>query len=548
MAKRKVRKGKPQFTPRQREVESEDMKSRPNRVRPDRRGTYDATTSMPNDWRWYAQNEQLVRDYASYPFGTPLGNPKQFGASGNYGLNYGSYPGVMAIDFYPAIGYADNENSPINVAMRRVYSYVRHANSGASNYDAPDLMLYLICVDSAIMFHSWIKRLYGVMQDYTPWNRYYPKYLVQMMGFDFDDIEANLNDLRGYINQYAVKLSQLWVPNSMSYMARHSWMCEGLYTDSTSPKAQTYFYNPAGFYKFTLDTDGVGSAAMTAKPANLTLSSLITFGNSLLNPMISNEDFGIMSGDILKAFGEGGIIRIEGITEGYQILPVYSQEVLSQIENSTQVDANYRSFNVTQTTSVGTGFLVSTPVSQKILYSGVGTAPAATDDGFIAAIEGPKLLNFHHQGITPEEVMVATRLSQILENVKYVSSGSAVSLTADVTTAGSEVIVRYRMGFLQYTDSGVILQSPDVDSFDTVRTSADWSSIQDSFTRLAMMENFDWHPWLSLAYVEVTSNSVIAHGPQIQMVDADFYTFLDRNNLKNMTMTALLSEFSIPQI
>lgn len=195
---KKSRKGD-QFTKRQREVESEDMKKVPNNVRRDASNMH---ACKPNDWRWYAQNEQLMRDYASYSFNNPVG---EIMLTGNPRIDSASVPGVMALRFYPCIGFANDETSPINVAMRRLYSFVRHANSGASNYDAPDLMMYCVAVDSAYMFLAHMKRVYGVMLNYTPFNRYYPKALVAAMQFNFDNIEKNLNDFRGYINQYAIK-------------------------------------------------------------------------------------------------------------------------------------------------------------------------------------------------------------------------------------------------------------------------------------------------------------------------------------------------------
>lgn len=579
--KNRQKKQQPKFSKRQRAVESEDMRSE-SKLTPDTRGSdTDFHSGTPNDWRWYAQNPQLVHDYASYPFGAPVGNLMQYG---NPTYDGQSVPGVCAIYFSPAIGFAADENSPINVAMRRLYSYVRHANSGASNYDAPDLMLYMLSVDSAVMYHEYLKRAYGVLQDYTPFNRYYPKVLIEAMGMNFDDLVANIAAFRGYINQFAIKLSQLWIPNSMSYMARHAWMCQGIYTDSTSEKAQTYMYVPDYFMQFALDSDGVGSVNAIPGPARSStkakFSDLVDFGNSLLNPMIANEDFGIMSGDILKAFGSSGIVRPLAITENYQILPVYNQEVLSQMENATifnlsPLGTDNTLFSVKQATAVGTGYLTSTLNKIQMILgeswsNGEYTNLACTAIANVYAQK--RLLNMHHSGVTPEEVMVATRLTNIIEKpsswtFQYNTNTQQLLLTADIRTVGSEIVTRARVFSITGNTSTGVSTGVSAWSFATgmaigVNALAksgggvtDLNKFANVLNGITKLSAFDWHPPVFLS-LGITVQSATSGGSNVNQVvtptapfqDIDYYTFLDKNNLYNMTNAALLSEFSIPQI
>lgn len=518
----------------------------------------DAHTSTPNDWRWYAQNAQLIKDYASYPFGVPVGNRLNVGIPT---IDAGSIPGLMALYFIPRIGVANSENDPINIAMRRMYSFVRHANSGSANYDAPDLMIYMLSVDGALMYHAYLKRLYAVMMDYTAFNRYYPRALVEANMVDFTDLEANLVQLRGYINQYAVKLSQLWVPNSMSYMARHVWMCEGMYTDSVSAKAQTYMYVPFKFFKFALDSQGVGSVTY-ASPwdfagQRVRVADLISFGNELLNPMISNEDFGIMSGDILKAFGASGIISVQGISEGYQVVPMYSREVLSQIENSTILGATPTPA-ITQQTAVGTGYLTQdNTFNYGVTATGIQASTATNvADAAHAPLMAKHMLNFHDQAPTPEEVMVATRLTQIAgpaTNVAY--SNGRVTWDAKVETLGSEYVGLGAIFTYVYNTSGTVelqsdfFQTNMIYSMNTSSTNNNVAKITSSITRfLARLSTFDWHPQITVHVLCNNDGDMTWSDPQGRFMDVDFYTLLDSNNLANMSLTAILSELTIPQI
>lgn len=545
-------KGKNQFTPRQREVESEDMKKYPNEVKSEQRRNCDAYASKPNDWRWYAQNEQLVTDVASFQYATALGTVLRTGIPS---IDSVTVPGVMSLEFVPSIGFASIETDPINVAMRRLYAFVRHANSGSKNYEAPDLMLYTMCVDSAHMFLSYMKRIYGVMLDYTPKNRYYPKALIRAMNVNFSSIESNLNDFRGYINQFAVKLSQLWIPNSFSMLARHSWMCEGMYTDSSSSKPQTYIYVPTAFYFFAteLSEGNVGGARLVPIFRNgdngttSTFEDLINYGNSMLENMIVNEDFGVMGGDILKAFGEAGIIKPMGIAENYQILPEYNQEVLSQIENSTAV-GTVSNADITQKTALGTGSLVSMPKATINFGSGYTNIATAAGVAIRQAITGNIMLNFHHDSPAAPEAMVATRLANILSNVVVeVAEGGNLVATGNVATAATEIVETYKIYYYKISNVAELVSIPFtsvmIEILGTMATSAF------PITGRPMLSAFDWHPAVIEIIVTTEGGTVSAATvSSLPLKDYDVFATITEANLSKMAEVALLSELTIPQL
>lgn len=514
-------------------------------------------SSADNDWSWYAQNPQLLKDYASYPFGNPLGCTLT--DQNSYFKN--PIPGVCTIWFAPSIGYSTDETSPINVAMRKLYSYVRHANSGAANYDAPDLMLYVLCVDSARMYLEWMKRIYGVFFNYTAFNRYYPRILVEAMGGDYDNLEANLAAFRGYINQYAVKLNQLWVPEGLSYTKRHQWLCSHYYVDSQdSYKAQTYVHVPYAYYRFEVTGDpAVGQATLVDSPAG-DLAAIIRFGNGLLNPLITNEDIGIMSGDILKAYGANGVAVTTGIAEDYRVLPEYSKEVLSQIENCTLCGTNIirPSFDVTQDTTIGGGFLKSSPkvnifpVGSETLVQPQASVQQNIADALAAPITGPRMLNLHHSDVKPEDVIVATRGMAAFENPQYSwnAGNTAPQATVEIH-GGSEVYLSAT--FLLYN----VAQGKTFNY--SVRT-ADWTKLQagtidnavtkfsQCIDKFGIVEQFDWHPLIYPNVMVSKEQDYSWTKLSYPFIDTDNYTFVSPANIKNMHMTALLSEFTIPMV
>lgn len=536
----------------------------------DSRDRRDCYRSKDNDPAWYAQNPQLIRDYASYPFGIALGTPLNLG--GQYQAK-DAIIGLAAYYFAPTVGTPQDANAPVNIAMRNIYSYVRHANSGHSNYDAPDLMLYLLAMDSVYMYHSFLKRIAGLVLDYTTLNRYYPAALVRAMGVDFDDVSSHIQDFRGFINQYAVKMGSMCVPNSMSYMARHTWMVEGIYVDSNTSKAQTYFYTPSAFLQFERDSSSqAGELAYASfchpELQNITsnalksYSDLVQFGNSLLNPILQEEDFNIMSGDILKAFGTEGVVKVSGIAEGYMILPQYSPEVLSQMENAT-VFNGYFNNRIVQDTSVDGGYLKVTDtnftqvISRNVSVTSMGTAYA---NQIFDAYMRKHVLNFHHSDVTPEEVMVATRLTNMIPTFTSapelvpVSSGTQVRIT--IPTLGSEAITAATAYFFRYNQNGVHMIEVPMSRVNTniVDNGAGATSLVAATNSLAVdisrLNSLDWHPAVTPVAIVKKPDGVVEFvtGYVANAIDYDNYTTLDMDNLSNMTTAALLSQFSVPQM
>lgn len=110
-----------------------------------------------NDPGWYEVSPELTRDVASIPFniitgsGLPKVNVPNSGTTiAMLGNDFSdcALPGVFAIRYVPTIGTSAGPTSAVNVAGRSIYSWVRHQNSGHSNYEAVDLLDYILAMDS----------------------------------------------------------------------------------------------------------------------------------------------------------------------------------------------------------------------------------------------------------------------------------------------------------------------------------------------------------------------------------------------------------------
>ena len=551
--------------------------------------------SKENDWRWYAQNEQLLRDTASFPYSWPLGNPLTLFPTEAEG-NGSTVPGVMAIHISPAIGYAEADSvAPVNVAARNVYTFVRHQNSGHVNYDAPDLMLYLLAMDSCYSYIAWLKRIYGVMMTFSYTNRYYPQAVVTAMEVDFDDIHTHLADFRAFINSLAVRVGSMAIPANMSYMARHMWMYSGLYYDTPQDKAQTYLYQPTGFYQFNLNPES-SAGELVFKPlsksvsetdfehrfshtseelALLKFADLVAYGEQLLRPVLQSEDMNIMSGDILKAYLPANIYKIDMINESYTVLPAYVEEVLDQINNLRFIgfpigDRAQTVFTGVTGKAAGNvvqdatkGYLESNP--KYFCWNNMPATYAAEKipNRVFIPYNANVMINFQHGDINPANTMVASRLANIVSGRPEINEKAGYAFS-DVETVGSEVAnygVVYR--YTKDMSRGMLLIATEAiftaintqvsDSAMTTPTqiTAMLSKNMQALARAAMFTVFDRHPRIAQFAISTIEDSGVIKDYASAFAgflgDVNYYALLDAEALKRLATTALLSEFDVTQ-
>lgn len=589
--------------------ERRDVEIRDTAEREFRTDKYDAYHSKPNDPRWYASSEQLLRDAASYPYAYPLGTLVDYGANAAVsGSDMAqSIPGIMAIKTSITYGNSQDAVSPLNMAAKNIYSFVVHANSRNYKYDAPDLMLYLAAIDSLNAHLSFMKRIYGTAMLTSPVNRYYPQAAVTAMNVDYNDIRQNLSDLRTYINVTAARIGSLVVPANMSFMAKHEWMYAGIYADAPTGKAQTYMFVPATYNVYELDGDGAGylhnynlwgeSANTPESPSGewklLTYADLRFITESMLNPIlntIGDQDFGMMGADILRAYGPEGVHRVEMIPENYSVYPVFDEEVLQQIQNcsavgpfeyngATAANPTTADNKANLTQSANKNYLVYNPSFQR---AAMFNPPDVTENTFADTMDqtitptiasrlagfnilaSNRVITFNKESITPADTMEATRMTNILE---LPATGSAVTTCL---TLGSEVVHDFAIYYYGYDDSNnwvlkgvnhIEISKVATVGYDVASSSTSQHplSVGNAATLLARWASelsvFDYHPAVCFATSTLLSNSPNnTTWAQVRnsawggyCFDVSNYTVIDKQGLIEMAQVALLSEFDVTQ-
>lgn len=483
-----------------------------------------------NDPSWYALSSQLLKDAASFSFNNPLGTSFTLGD----GTGRMVVPGVQAFYFIPTIGRSGDASSPVNVASRRIYTYVRHANSGKTNYDSPDLMLYLMAVDSAFMVYTHIARVIGLVGTFSQYNRYLPEAVIGACGVTPSSITNDIADARMKLNVLGAKLNSLAVPNTFAIYKRHSWLASNVYMDSPTLKAQLYVTVPIGMYKYQ---EGPASGAspnylkFVPTCANTTLTSIgtktiddwLSLLQTAVEALVTSEDIGIMAGDILKAYGAQNLIGVPMIPENYSVVPVYLQEFLLQISNmtlmSTAPATNVQWYDLDITQNVNINAIICGPKfkandnNQKLAQFGVFTDKI--------------MLNMPMDFPNPEDTIVATR------DMCYVKIyNQTVTTTPTIVEPmgyGSEIFVLSAIFMLNNgTTELKYVPGPVLSGESTLSTILGWHS------------KFDWS-----APIYITD----ASGYMLEVIaDINNYTVLRNENLENMAETALLSMFDVPAL
>lgn len=522
------------------------------------------TPSAPNnDSQWYTVSTQLLNDVASFPFYYPVGSRFDFGPYGGlkgegdsgtvtkYGLNDESLPGVCALYFRPTIGYSDNSTSAVNIAARNMYSFIRHANSGHANYDAPDLMMYIIAMSSVHSYIEWVRRLVASMTTSSYVNRYLPRSLVWASGFDYDDFAGKLADLRAFLNTYITRAGSLCVPANIKYYQKHKWLYSSVYLDSPAPKSQMYVFVPKAFYAYTLmGTTGNERPFLIQRDVDprtrLTLDDLIQLGEDLLEPILKSETMNIMSGDILKAYGPEGVAKID-MCETTPMLPVgYNQTVLNQIQNAyvigdTQLDklSMAVSENANSDGDV-TGWLTSTPYS-KPTGVGIGDIGNSNYMNRILNVEG---------GHDPATVIDATRWSVIATERK-----TDDSTYAEWRNVGSEICVGMDIYRWQTSPTGTAWMCADFELKSEFRMFLDEFTpdviapeIATYMDQLCQVSQFNRHPFV-YPVMELRDNTGKAYFSTVTgwLGDTNDYTIITADNLQRMADAALLAMFDVTQ-
>lgn len=517
-----------------------------------------STRTATNSADWYFTNERMLKDAASIQYFTALGHETNIEDSSRFPTVYQgptnitfndtdklakSVPGIMKIGFVPTIGKAQNNADPVNIAARNIYGFVRKENSGSKNYDAPNMMMYLLACDSVYTYYQWMVRLYGLLRKYSAYNAYYNEAILKAINVDAESFRGNISDFRAYINKYVLKANSLCVPNTFKIYDRHMYLVAGLFKDTEALKSQTYVFNPDYIYTYDQANGKLAAVGIGNNPSILTLDDVIETGDMLLNNVLTSQDMAIIKGDILKAFGTNGIYQLAMVDVDYETPSLHDYEILTQIQAAKFLGPipydKRATLDITEDTTESSNTLnaLKQSVTAQLSFASSGFGEI-TPTGNVGSV-----INMYVDDPTPADTMVASRLSHY--SVLYCdgnASGATVYNTA--VYYGTEVCTTFSIWYL---DDNMVAQP--FTSFDLVEFVNGFGS---GFGALvAALSPFEWHPIILQTTLQVTvastPSATISYESNIDF-DWDNYCVLAPHDLQRLHECATLGEFRIPEM
>lgn len=530
----------------------------------------DIARTAVNDISWYSRYPNLLLAAGSFPYpyrpgmDLPLGQIAYPTTEGNIPFTDISLniPGVMSLDWLPSIGKSETSTDPASVVGKEIYAKVRAVFSGTLRADAPDYVIYLMALDSVFSYIAWLKRLYRTLSAWNPENYAIPEHLLRGMRIttaDVQSLRAGKTQLWQYINELVLMSRKFTCPAIMDVFNRHYWMSDNVYCDANTIRSQMYLFNLVGCYKFELLDNGEGakvvpgltmiplpniSALNSAVP--LTPGDFFEFGRSLIDALVAWDAAYDINGYLQKAYEGAAQFVVNELAYDEVIAPVYSEEVLMQIENSRTVPGNvsytknsFAGMNIGQ--DIATNAVVATPCLtvrevQTIYKSGVAY--------------GNPVLSIRSDNPTVADSVVASRL--ICYPTKATGSGSEMLVFFD---CGTELPLRWNLVREHDNPGGDTTISPNratglADVFSQQQFyEINTTSVVGAAALINQMLNvgqFDWHP-LCFVYSGTLTGSgatLAAEYDCVLLGDTHNITAISKHDLENLHVICLFSELN----
>lgn len=509
----------------------------------------DAMDKATNDPNWYANDPSLLRDAASIPFSWATGTATNMGnqyVSLNDPKAMVTFPngGVCGIELTPVV-CASEYVSPVNIASNNFYTFIRHVNSGHVNYDAPDLMLYILAMANVYSYINWMCRVYGIATLYSQRNRFLPHGLYAVEGIDYDNLAGNLADFRYGINLLINQAASLSVPSNMTLFLRQAFLYQNVYTEGVSIKDQLYMYYPGNFYIYGLDEESAG--CLTPIDGGLTsfktkgYTGLLELGKKILNAVIASEDCQIMSGDILKAYGDSGVFKLNTLAPDYALTPIFDIAVLEQMANAVLVPYDIHGLQITQNSTKS--HLVCTP-TLSISNKTNDPQPVLAGRSFCQN----KLLSTTTADPGPEIVMESTRLIPAVTAANYDQEAEILTLDLEF---GSEAVTNIVYSYSYEDDAIRTFKATACRRFGNntvsdVEVNGNPVSFKTIIWRDTVIKQFKFHPG-TLAF---RFSAQVQNQPDETMFirSLDNYAVLSNEDIARLHETAMMSMLNTPAI
>jgi hypothetical protein len=410
-----------------------------------------------------------------------------------------------------------------------------------------------MALDSIFSYIGYWKRIYRILNAYSPSNYQTPDSILAVMGLEEEQATALRNNraqLLYNINELIGMTRKFKCPAVFDVFNRHYWMNDNVYTDDASINSQFYLFNQKAFYQFHMEEieSGVYAGGLRAiRFVPSTVEAMYTFGKNLIDALASSEDGYTISGYLTRAYQDVPNFSVDDLVGTEVFTPMYEPSVLQQIENSCGVMPS--ELFMTTADTVENNIINSNNISQKPTTNAIISTPTAPVGDSTASdywILKPAL-NIRSDQPSVIDVIEASRLSA------YIDPNELVADKKYKVYCGTELPLRWRFYTNNLSSTFGRVASALVPGW-AVEQSQRWVVADDSDSLsgvntdavlpLMFMSNFDWAPRIVVRMQKGNPATTADKFAEYLFWDVHNLTTFELNQMKQINRVCLLSEFN----
>lgn len=480
-----------------------------------------------NDPMFYMPDENIGRALASIPYNVLAGMPYDLQALqllGSYTqldfFNKITMPQatVAVLNTIDSFGINKIGSDGLNIAANMLYAKMRQKNSGAKNYEAPDLMMYTMALSDIHAAYIYAKRFLEIARTYSFYNTDIPFGIVTALGVNYKDLVSNFANYVSQLSILATKINSFALPDIFKNSYRKAFIYGNVFADSDSIRGQFYVYRKVAYYYWDTTSDSRGTRLSGKyygeenRPENIFVSKqsapsqiddpeaegsgILKFQDILdgiafqLDAMFNDTDAHTMSGDLLKAFDGAKMLTVTQPSLDTVLAPSMDTNALAQIENCFTLLTNRLTEDDSISYKQRPEFYQSVYQENGLIKTTYGyglTGKVPTSVVANSTIMRDYLLNSHKENPDFKDNIEWTRLMPTCDlEVSLDTSTNKYELDCIVTSCGSELIwdIEMFVPARSATKPKAYQRAYMIQTADT--TLPQWYLWQ---------QQFDWHPF-----------------------------------------------------
>jgi hypothetical protein len=302
------------------------------------RGAKGVPTRGGNDFEFWNQYPELMNIATRFPW-MHIAGTRLSGQGVSVAL-----PNVAVQHYFSVPSKSGAATDPLNLAFRQIYLDMHRKYRGIGAYQASDIAIAMICIESTLQLLVECERVYGILKGYPIKSRIEPEGLLRAMGYTqafIDSVKSGMADYRYGINRLITLAKRLPLPSGMNFFRNHVALNAFTYKDSQDERAGILVFVFDNYYRWqtTNDTSCINKASTALsvlfdRTTFTTYSELLSLIETELNRLLTDSDVLRITSDFISCYGENNMQVLMDLPEDYSVVAQYSESILHKWHNS----------------------------------------------------------------------------------------------------------------------------------------------------------------------------------------------------------------------